>query len=76
MKTLVALALFAVLAPAAAHAQSRTNQPGSLGNYRPTRQPTIASVQQLDRAKRLAEQARVRTGAGSRPSSWARGSSR
>ncbi len=75
MKTIAALALLAVVAPAV-HAQSRTGQPGSLGVYRQNRKPTVASVAQLDRAKKLAEQARARTGSGSRRSAWAYGSGR
>jgi hypothetical protein len=77
MKTIAALALFALLAPVA-HAQSRDGRSaGSLGSFRQSTnsKPTVASVQQLDRAKKLAEQARARTGAGSRRSTWAYGSS-
>lgn len=75
MKTLAALALIAVIAPAV-HAQSRSDQAGSLGSYRQARKPTVASVQQLDRARKLAEQAKARTGAGSRRAAWAYGSAR
>lgn len=73
MKTLAALVVLALLAPVA-HAQSRNGGSGSLGNNRPSTKPTVASVQSLDRAKKLSEQARARTGAGSRRSAWAYGS--
>jgi hypothetical protein len=77
MKTLAALALIAVITPAV-HAQSRSSdRAGSLGSFRQSgKQPMVASVQQLDRAKKLAEQAKARTGAGSRRSGWAYGSAR
>lgn len=73
MKSVVALIMLALIAPVAASAQSRSGQPGSLGNHRANKRPTVASIQQLDRAKKLADQARARTGAGSRRSVWAYG---
>lgn len=72
MKTFVAIIMFALVAHTA-HAQSRSDGVGSLGNYRPNTKPTVASAKQLDRAKLLAEQARARLGAGSRKSVWVYG---
>jgi hypothetical protein len=72
MKTFVAIVLLAMVAHSA-HAQSRDGAAGTLGSYRPTKKPTVASVESLDRAKKLADQARARTGAVSRKSSWAYG---
>lgn len=75
MKTLI-VSTFVILLASGAYAQSRSGSGGGgLGSFKPAAKQGVASVKDLDRAGRLAAQARARTGFGNRGkgSGWVQG---
>lgn len=73
MKTMITLVLLAVFTTAV-HAQSRGGGAGGLGNLRQSsKRPSVASVKDLDRAEKLAQQAGGRLGTSKKASRWAQG---
>lgn len=76
MKTLIVSTFIVILLASGAYAQSRSGGGGGgLGSFKPTAKQGVASVKDLDRAGRLAAQARARTGWSNKGkgSGWAQG---
>lgn len=75
MKTLI-VSTFVVLLASGAYAQARSGGGGgALGNFKPAAKQGFASAKDLDRAGKLAAQARARTGWSNRGrgSGWVQG---